>query len=721
MAFRICIILFSSGLLSNYIWATTAYPPERLFPEQHKNYQWLLQNETIDSALNYLSAFSLKIQRSSVDSCILAYEWTLDEADKYKKESTARHCLIALRFLYRISGKFEKGLAAARREINEFLPEGDSAPQAVDGYLGMLFLDWGKFDSAQIYFKQYYLDNKLFGNQRETSRAANNVGLLYSKIGEFELAIKYYSEALDLAEEMRDTLATIYALHNLGGMFLRMQNYSEVEKYLTRVEALCIEADVESILYRTKLLLAEALHKRGENDEAIDVCQKGLKYLSDLKIYPRMVEGYRLLAEIYLTEGKLDSTQKYLDNAKDILSHVDQVDLRIKVNQNLSRLYQALGRQGEALSIMLSVQMEAEANDRAIFLPKIYRWLSEFYQVDGQWKASSAMAHKAIESQARWQSMRQSRLVYEMQTDLDLVQKNQEIAVLQAIQAEQKKQVGLQRKLNIALVAILVGALCFLGFTWSSLRKSKIITQQQRDLHLQQMQMKDQERNLSVVQALVEGQETERKRIASELHDGLGTLLAGIRLQLQSILPGIIQTDDSEAIRLAEQSMGEAYEEVRRISHDMMPGVLSKYGLIDALENLSNQTQDIASTNIEFEVMGDPIKLSDTCNIMIYRIFQELLNNTLKHADASDVFMQLVFDPGAITVMVEDNGKGFDLNKMEGKATVGLQSLESRVKFLSGTLDIDARPNGGTSVVIHFPANFELMDAMRQNKPAVSD
>ncbi len=707
--------------LWSVFWAWNSLPsqgqitPAHPFPEQSEIYQSLVTDHGLDSALQYLLDYSLAVQRNSVDSCILAYEWTLREADKHEKQEVAQICLSALRFLYRISGQFEKGLQAAQRENKEFEYEKKTVnPLSI--YLGLLYLDWGKYDSAQVYLKQYYLDNKLEENKRESGIAANNIGLLYSKIGEFEFAIKYYSDALELAEELQDTQATIYALHNLGGMFLRMDNHVEAEKYLKRAELWCIQADVESILYRTKILLAEVYKRRQNYEEAIRVCHEGLWYLKPLRIYPRIVECYRLFAECYLAMGQLDSTRMYLNKAKLILQDVDQVDLRVKVNLSLARLYEKLGRNQQAISLMEATRIEAEEHHRDGLLPDIYDWLAAFYHAANRWQESSAMSIKANQQRKAWESKKQSHLIYEMQTALDLVQKNQEIAVLHAIQSEQTKQVSLQRKLNIALVVILIAVLCLLGFTWSSLRKSKIIAEQHEHLHEQEIRMKDQERNLSVVQALVNGQETERKRIAIELHDGLGTLLAGIRLRLQSIIPSAAGETDVAEITQIERSMSDAYEEVRRISHDMMPGVLSRYGLVEALENLSSKTQDLTSAEVEFQVIGDPIELSETCNIMIYRIFQELLNNTLKHSEASKIFLQLSFEPTSMTVMVEDNGKGFDRNEVSGRASVGLQSLESRVKFLSGTLEIDSRPDQGTSIVIHFPINFSDLEVLKASK-----
>ncbi len=677
------------------------------FVEQKQRFDTLLEKDGADSAISYLLDFSMAVLRHNVDTAILAYEWSATEIEQLDRDSLLAYCLGALQQLYRISGQFEKGVEAAAKERSVYQRADDSIAHHIDNYLGLLYDEWGKYDSAQFYLKRYYLDSKINEYAPGVMIAANNLGRLYSHLSEFELAIQYYSEALDNAEELQDTATKAYALHNLGAMFLKMENKNVAEEYIKRAISWSTEADMVSVLTRTQLLYAKFLLENGALSEAESSCREAQKYLEAFKIYPKMVEGYQVMAEIKHRQGYLKDARSFLEKASDILQFVDQVDLRIQSYLTFAELLVKQGDDEQALKVMVKAQEEGELNQRDEVLPQIYGWFYEYYLDRGSWKQSAEWAAKAKDAQANWETKKQTRLVYEMQSNLELARKDQEIKNLHALQQEQIKRVTLQRKLNIALIALLFGVLCFLVFTLSNLRKSKIITKQQEHLHEQEIKMKDQERNLSVVQALVEGQETERKRVAAELHDGLGTLLAGIRLKIQSLVPQNGYQINLTDLDQAEKSMAEAYEEVRRISHDMMPGVLAKYGLIEAMENLSNEVQENSKINIDFQLVGNPVQLSDTCNIMIYRIFQEMMNNSLKHADAAHIFMQLSFEPDTITLILEDDGKGFKYHEVNGKEAIGLKSLESRVKFLNGHMEVDTQPGRGTSIMIHFPHALE--------------
>ncbi len=679
------------------------------FAVQKQLYQELLHKQGEDSAITYLLGFSLGVLKHNVDTAIAAYEWAASEIEQLERDSSLAHCLGKLQYLYRISGQFENGVKAAEKERETYQRAEDSIAHHIDHYLGLIYDEWGKYDSAQFYLKRFYLDNKIHGYTPGVMISSNNLGRLYSHLSEFELAIQYYSEALDNAELLRDTATIGYALHNLGSMFLKMENLTEAEQYLVRAIDWTDNAGMESILTRTKLLQAKLLVKKGALHQGEKSCLEAQSYFEALKIYPKMVEGYQLLAQISHQQGSLGEARSFLEKAEEILTFVDQVDLRIEGYVTFAKLLIEQGDEHQALKMMRQALHDGESNQRNEILPKIYDWFYEYYLKRSNWKESALWAAKAKTARANWEGKKQTRLVYEMQSNLALARKDQEIRSLHALQQEQGKRVTLQRKLNIALAGLLLGVLCFLGFTMSNLRKSKIIAQQQEHLHQQKIKMKDQERNLSIVQALVEGEESERKRVAAELHDGLGTLLAGIRLKIQSLVPQNEDRVDIAELHQVEQSMVDAYEEVRRISHDMMPGVLAKYGLVEAIENLNNQVQENSEVDVEFQLVGEPVQLSDTCNIMIYRIFQELINNSLRHADASQISMQLSFEADTITLMIEDDGKGFDYHTFNQKKAMGLKSLESRVKFLDGVMEVDTQPGKGTLTLIHFPINLEKL------------
>jgi signal transduction histidine kinase len=167
---------------------------------------------------------------------------------------------------------------------------------------------------------------------------------------------------------------------------------------------------------------------------------------------------------------------------------------------------------------------------------------------------------------------------------------------------------------------------------------------------------------------------------------------------LKDLIPG-----KNQAIDKASQLLEQAATDVRRISHNMMPGLLTKYGLIEALKDLFEQLDEMQGINGLMKVTGKQSRLDEKIEIMLYRIIQEMINNTLKHAEADTIMLNLQFQPEKLIVHFSDDGKGFDFNDKLGSRSFGLTGLQSRVKFLGSELMWDSSPGRGTAY------NFQVL------------
>ncbi len=212
-----------------------------------------------------------------------------------------------------------------------------------------------------------------------------------------------------------------------------------------------------------------------------------------------------------------------------------------------------------------------------------------------------------------------------------------------------------------------------------------------------------------VMKALIEGQEVERERIAKEMHDGLGQSLTAMQLNLNA-LQAHCEHVAPEAKQLFEQLKGILYnttQEIKSISRNLMPGVLRDYGLVQGLEYLCQTLKDINLIQVNLQVYRMDKKLDSIQSIGLYRIAQELINNTLKHGKASEIHVQLIGHENSVVLMVEDDGTGFDPTVSHVKNGLGLKNMETRVKTLNGTFLIDSYPGKGTSVTVEIPIHKE--------------
>ena len=203
-------------------------------------------------------------------------------------------------------------------------------------------------------------------------------------------------------------------------------------------------------------------------------------------------------------------------------------------------------------------------------------------------------------------------------------------------------------------------------------------------------------------------QEKERKRIAEDIHDGLGSVLSAAKLKLSALKDNNANlTEEQKEKYLSTLSLlDEASTELRSISHNIMPAALSKLGLIAAFENVTEKISSHSPVKIQFEAHDFDSRLEESIEMSIYRIVLELLNNTVKHAKATNAVVQLIKYPDFINITVEDNGKGFEYEKaVIDKKGIGLGNIESRVNYLKGKMDVESSLGKGTITIIDIPYN----------------
>ncbi|TVQ09084.1 MAG: hypothetical protein EA361_15890 [Bacteroidetes bacterium] len=153
------------------------------------------------------------------------------------------------------------------------------------------------------------------------------------------------------------------------------------------------------------------------------------------------------------------------------------------------------------------------------------------------------------------------------------------------------------------------------------------------------------------------------------------------------------------------RSVDEAFSEVRNISHNLAPSLLSERGLKGALKNLTDQVNQSHQLKMSFETFGLEGKLNSLVENTLFRAIQEILNNTIKHSNASQLSLQIAQGNNEITLMAEDNGIGFDLKNLNGHSGHGLTHMKTRIENLNGSIHIDSNPARGTIISIVIPLN----------------
>ena len=199
--------------------------------------------------------------------------------------------------------------------------------------------------------------------------------------------------------------------------------------------------------------------------------------------------------------------------------------------------------------------------------------------------------------------------------------------------------------------------------------------------------------------AVLEAEEKERFRIARELHDGLGQLLSTAKINVAG-LEGQVESEDEVLVSNSMSLIDQAVDEVRDISHNMVPKALLRHGLVTAIQELVDKINAANTLEVNFKAEGIRDEPDRLTQIALYRIVQEVLNNMIKHAEARHIKVDLRENAEQLSLALEDDGRGFDPKTIPQSSGLGWKNIMSRVSMLNGTLSVDSKPNEGTSIRI---------------------
>ncbi len=204
---------------------------------------------------------------------------------------------------------------------------------------------------------------------------------------------------------------------------------------------------------------------------------------------------------------------------------------------------------------------------------------------------------------------------------------------------------------------------------------------------------------------VIDGQELERQRLARELHDGLGQSLIALKLKLESV--EVEDIKNQKKLDDLRRLFNKTIDEIRRISYDLMPAGLYEFGIVNAIQRLCNEIEEHTSMKIDFEADKnlENSKLSEKCSMYLYRITQEAINNSVKHAEASLISVNILKIENFIVLSIADNGKGFKFEATHKYVGNGIYNMRERVNMLGGTFEVNSEINKGTEVIVKIPMN----------------
>lgn len=575
--------------------------------------------------------------------------------------------------------------------------------------LGLFYRDQGNNIASIDAFLKSCESFKAQGKLKRLAKIHANLGNIYKKIEAYSEALKHYLKCLDLREELQDSLGLARIYRDLGTLSKYRGNYDEMLKYSLKSKLLFEKLKLHTDVFDVAVQVAESYDYLNENEKSKEV------YLETLQLIPVYeIEDasnlYHNFATLYKKIGEKDSALYYYEKAQKIFKEDKDFKRLSKNYNNLGNLYKAIGNKEKALAnFNKSLKLQKAVQDFSL-LEKTYNSISVLYKENKEF--SKAYAYKDSSSSIR-------NKIYESVKKADIYELAYEKEKRQVEIANKKTELlALNTKRNnqiIAVVLIALGVLFFVLLRARKLKEQKKVAElafekqkikaqlekEQQEKKLEEM-LQDQERK--AITSMITGQEEERERIAKDLHDRLGSMLSVVKIHYKSVEEDLekIKNETKSQYEKANQLLDEACETVRKIAHNMVSGTLTKFGLIPALKELKQKIEETKILEVELLAHGMDNRLNNSTEIQLYRIIQELLNNILKHAEASEVTIQLLKREEDLNIMVSDNGIGFNVDTKEFEG-MGLKSIKARVAEMNGHVLIDSSKGNGTTVTIEIP------------------
>ncbi len=603
-----------------------------------------------------------------------------------------------LGIIYKNIGEPDSALYYIKKsiEVGEML---GSKKQLIRNYnvYGSLLRRKGYYSSAlDCHYKSLALSQQV-DDKYEIANTYIFIAIIYSNKLNYDTAIIYYYKSMRMYEELENNQKIGIALLNIGDIYKNLHDYSKAkEKYKNGLLLFEEQGDLRNIgLSFNKIGIVYS--KFGKYDSALyyyRICQT---FYDSIKNISGIAHCNIDISNIFYYWGMYDSAYIYLSKAKNTFKQMGFKRGYLKTLINLANLYSKKGQLNTSLKIYDTCQ-EIASQVSPYSLLNVYSNVLNIYKDLGNYK-------KAFEYQTKYLEINDS--VFQLEkaktiTDLELKyeKKKDQARILELENENLVKSLDLRKRTNqrniylftgLASIVIVLFLLIFYRF---KARKDKIIAEQK-------IRQLEEEKKLLAAKSIVEGQDEERKRIAKDLHDGLGVLLSATKISFSAIKDK--SPENRPLIDKATKLLDQAAGDVRRISHNMMPGLLTRFGLYEAVEDLLEQLGETEELNTICNITGDTKRMPENTEIMLYRIIQEMVNNTLKHAEAKNISFNMNILPEFVKINYSDDGKGFDVEeKMESKS-IGLSGIRSRVNFLTGEINIESSPAKGVNYYIKIP------------------
>ncbi|GAB3519127.1 tetratricopeptide repeat-containing sensor histidine kinase [Emticicia fontis] len=644
----------------------------------------------------------------------------------------------------------------------------DSLRIALFWMMSEVYVDANRYnlDTASAYADQLYKYARKYDKKRLMMDALFRKEIRHNRLHEYSESLKLCFEAIDLCDQLGKDCGQRWKIEQImGNVFMYSRDYANAEKYI--LQAFNSINDPASNVKTTLLInkgvlqgtLAKIYSRWKKNEEAEKAYMQQLEMMKSAKWELAIANANEELGDFYNSNGNSTKALPYFDEAlrinfaknneegiATVYNSIALANLNLNNNQKALEfagkalaysvrnklvllqpltydiIYQAQKALGNELEALRANQKYWQLKDsidlkkRLIDLGDVRR-LYELNQAKIQREKEKIIEDYRVNSmqkQYELASLKSEKLMqeYKLTAVSEELKKEEALATTEQLKIQAERQKHEQEKLHKQIklnelgskltleqqkrtsLGFIMGLISILGIF--AIIYSLVLQKKNKQLKI---------KNREIQEALLKGQTIERKRVASELHDNVGSLLSAVRVSLLTLDSEKLPNQDLKIYRQIQQMVEDACKEVRLISHNLLPEELEKFGLEKALEKMIERLN--FSTKIEFTLNTKGLKevtLDKTASFHLYSICLELINNILKHAEATDGVITFRFNNNTLELFVRDNGKGIAVNLTQAQSKgKGLTIVEERVGAMGGIIDITSNEGTGTLTHISIP------------------
>ena len=565
---------------------------------------------------------------------------------------------------YNLSGQYNLQRNNLLRAI-ELLSHSNDKKAAVKlgnvyGGLATYYTSVEKFDSAVFFYLKGIQIEEEFKKYKSLASDCFNLSMTYQQLKIPEKQKEYVDKGQEYARLSGDKSLMMIAFLHQAQYRTELNDFYGAKTYVDSASFYFDKSYDFAYTQNYLLIKAAAFQNINEFDSAVYYYTKCYDNAMQIGSRWNMTEPLMQIGYVYLQQKKYDQAEKYMKMGLKIAEE-DSIRYFIKEGYGtLSDIYAASGKFKEA-----------------------YDLLGQYNEIKDT-LLNEERKKFTLELEKKYETEKQNNLIHDLEADKMI----KELKL-------RKRALIIQALLGISFTILIISYLLFRNF------------KQKQRLQESLIQKLEADKLLSATEAVLKGEEQERTRLAKDLHDGLGGILSGLKHSLNTMKGNLIMTpENAQAFERSIDMLDSSIKEMRRVAHNMMPEVLVNFGLDTALKDFCNEINKSGALQIHYESIGmENASIDQTTSITLYRVVQELINNTIKHASASNAIVQINKAGDQMSVTVEDDGKGFDTSILKGTKGIGWLNIQNRVDFLKGKLDIKSESGKGTSVYIEIGKN----------------